>query len=278
MLLFKRNIRLTSENLETSQTLDFSSLNVNFEVERTLEKEPSTLRAMVYNLSKDTRAILEDPSRKLVSLSVGYGADSNSLFVGDLRLVRHVREGANIVTTLEAGDGEKGALNWAKKWFPKNTGIRTIFEYLIREAQVGKGNLDEALAYEENNGLPDTIRKGMFVRGYALDELNELANSRGLDFSVQSNECQFTPIAEGLDGVPVPILSPTSGLVSTPTFDNEGIMSCTAKLVPNVFPGSIIEIDSEFVKGRYKVRRVFYTGSLFDSAFEMDIEGKAIRT
>jgi len=200
--LFQRAVRLTAENLDQEETTTIERLQVEFEVTRTLEKEPSTLRATVYNLSEETRSKLEAPDRIILTLSAGYGGELHNLFKGDLRVVRHRRDGADIATDLEAGDGERGSRNWARKWFPKNTSIRTIFDYLLTKAEIGTGNLEEGLAIEETNGLPDEIRAGMHVRGYALDELSELAKSRGIDFSVQDGEAQFLPIGDFKGGIP----------------------------------------------------------------------------
>jgi hypothetical protein len=200
----------------------------------------------------------------------------HALFKGDLRSVRHRRDGADIATELEAGDGEKGGKNWARKWFPKNTGLRTIFEYLIDIAEIGEGNLNEALDVAETNGLADATVAGMHVRGYAIDELAELCASRGIDFSVQGGEAQFIPFGDVKGGIPVTVVDSSTGLIGSPTIDNEGVMTCRTLLLPNVFPGSRIDVSSEFVTGRFKVQRATYTGSVFGEDFSIDIEAKEL--
>ena len=274
--LFRRAVRLTAENVDKDETTTIEKLQVEFDITRTLEKEPSTLRATVYNLSEETRSKLEAPDRILLSLAAGYGEELHNLFKGDLRVVRHRRDGSNIATDLEAGDGERGARNWARKWFSKNTSVRTIFSYLINKAEIGEGNLDEGIAIEETNGLPDEIRAGMHVRGYALDELSELAKSRGIDFSVQDGEGQFLPIGDFKGGIPVTTVTPDTGLVGSPTIDNEGVMACETLLLPHIFPGSRIDVNSEFVSGRFRVVRADYTGSVFGADFNIAIEAKEL--
>lgn len=277
MQLFDRAVTLTAENIEQEQTLTIERLNVEFEIIRTLEKEPSTLVATVYNLSETTRAALEAPDTIRLTLAAGYGADLHDLFTGDLRIVRHKRDGADIATRLEAGDGEKASKRWARQWFPKGMPIADIFEYLVTAAQIGEGNLKDAVSIEEENGLPDEIRAGFHVRGYAIDELNELCRSRGIDFSVQDGEAQFLPINDFKSGVPIRQVQPGTGLIGSPTIDNEGIMSCKTLLLPDVFPGSRIDVSSEFVSGRFKVTRAVYAGSVFGQDFSIDIEGKELQ-
>lgn len=279
MNLFGRNIRLKAENLDddpTFDTLKVEGLNVEFEIDRTLDKEPSALSASVYNLSEKTRSALEDPKRLILTLSAGYGNDPHDLFLGDLRTVRHRRDGANIITQLEAGDGEKGGKTWARQWFKKDASLDSVFKYLVGRTGYGEGNLAQALDVSEENGMADTLKTGMHVRGYAVDELLQLCRSRGIEFSVQNNECQFLAPSAALDGTAVETLSPTSGLIGTPTIDNEGIMNANARLRPNIFPGAAVEIKSEFVSGRFKVLKATYTGSLYGPDFNISIEGKEL--
>ncbi len=277
MQLFRRAVSLVIENVDTEEAITIENLNVEFDITRTLEKEPSTLSAVVYNLSESTRSKIESEDRQIITLKAGYGDELWNLFVGDLRVVRHARDGADIATTISAGDGVKGARNWARKWFPKGSSIRSIFDYLLIKAEIGTGNLEEGMTIEETNGLPDSIRAGMHVRGYALDELAELANSRGIDFSVQDGEAQFLPIGDFKGGVPITVVEPASGLIGSPTLDNEGVMSCTMLLRPNVFPGARLDVQSEFVSGRFKIVRADYTGSVYGSEFTIAVEGKELK-
>jgi hypothetical protein len=274
MQLFRRTVSLEVIDVDANESITIEKLQVEFDITRTLEREPSVLVAKVFNLSDSTRAKLEDPADKTVTLNAGYGETLHTLFHGDLRTVKHSRDGADIVTTIEAGDGEKGSKNWVRKWFPKNTSTKSIFDYLISKAGIGEGNVNEALDIAEEGGLPDEIRQGLGVRGYALDELSELCIGRGIDFSVQGGEAQFLPVGDYLQGVPVTQVQPGTGLIGSPTVDNEGIMTCTILLRPNVFPGSRLDVKSEFVSGRFKVTRCEYTGSVFGPDFSITVEGK----
>lgn len=280
MDLFRRNIKLKVENLDNDssfRTIEIAKLQVEFEVSRTLDKEPSTLSAEVYNLAESTRSALENPKTLIATLSAGYADELHDLFLGDVRNVRHRREGANIITTVEAGDGERGSKKWARQWFKKDTSLQTVFEYLVDKAGIGKGNLSNALNTSEENGMATTLKTGLHVRGYAVDELLELSRSRGIGFSVQNNEAQFLAPTASLEGIAVERLTPESGLIGTPTIDNEGIMSAKSRLRPNIFPGSAVDVESEFVSGRFKVLRADYRGAIYGPDFSISVEGKELR-
>lgn len=275
--LWKRGVKLTVENVDADTTLVIEKLQVEFNITRTLEREPSTMTATVYNLSEDTRSKLESPDRLVFTLSAGYGDELHSLFKGDLRTVRHTRNGADIATTIEAGDAHFASRVWVRKHFPKNTSIRSIFTYLIGRIGIGEGNLDEGVAIEETNGLPDEIRSGLSIRAYGLGALATLAQSRGIDFSVQDGEAQFLPIGDFKGGIPITKIEPGTGLLGSPTIDNEGIMSCDMLLRPHVFPGSRLDVKSEFVTGNFKVVRADYTGSIYGPDFTISVEGKELK-
>ena len=276
MQLFNRAVSLLIENETKDTSVKIEKLQVAFDITRTLEKENSTLVAEVFNLSETTRSFLESPERLVITLSAGYGEDLHDLFVGDVRVVRHHRDGADIQTTIEADDGGLASKKWVRKQFPAGTLLDTILKYLLNYAGVGEGNVAEATAISETNGVGDKIINGWHARGYALDLLHTLCNSRGIDFSVQSGEGQFLPIGDVKQGVPIVSVSPGSGLIGSPTIDNEGIMTCETLLLPDVFPGTRIDVKSEFVDGRFKVQRADYSGSVFTDDFSISIEGKEI--
>ncbi len=283
--VFDRKIRLsfTSPDAGVTPPPTIENLNIGFTVERTLKKEPSTLECAVFNLSADTRKLMKQDARLIVTLEAGYGDDAHAIFVGDVRRVAERRDLPDLITDIEAGDGERGAKQWARKWFPKGSSVDSVFRYLTKTAGYGEGNVSRGVQIREQSGLPTRLESGLHVRGYALDELAELANSRGIEFSVQAGEVQMLEYGQAKEGVPVTLISPKTGLIGYPTVDSvkvgttnktEDIMTLNHRLLPNVFPGSLVDVQSEFVTGRYKVLRALYSGSLFGDDFNIEIEGK----
>jgi hypothetical protein len=276
--VFHRKIKMSFTSPDPGVKLPptIEDLNIGFTVDRTLEKEPSTLDAAVFNLSEETRQLLMQEARLIVTLEAGYGDDVHAVFVGDVRRVALRRDLPDLVTDIEAGDGERGAKQWARKWFPKGTTVGKVFEYLANTAGYGKGNLDRVVSINDERGLPDRLENGIHVRGYALDELAELSNSRGIEFSVQDGEVQILKYGNAKEGVPITLISANTGLIGYPSVDNDGIMTLNHRLLPNVFPGSMVKVQSEFVKGDYRVLRALYSGSLFGDDFNIELEGRLV--
>ena len=73
METFGRQIRMIFEDLDRGEVIEPSGrdLNINFTVERTLDKEPSTMGATIYNLKEETRSRLRKSPNMRVTLQAG---------------------------------------------------------------------------------------------------------------------------------------------------------------------------------------------------------------
>jgi len=261
------------------------SANIGFTVERNLDAEPSTASITIHNLSKSTQEALKGAVEGwTVELIAGYGVDpdsdyisgnTNVIFKGDVRLVRHRREPPLLATDIEADDGGAASKKLVTKHFGKGTTVGTVFKWLQEQSGLGVGNVTKISQINKPDGLPDRIENGMTIKGFVMDEISDLARSRGAKISSQNNEITVLAPGEALAGVPVTEISPATGLIGYPYVDNEDILTLNHRLLPNVFPGAPIDVKSEFVNGRFVVERAVYSGSLYGEDFNIEIEGRA---
>jgi hypothetical protein len=260
------------------------SANIGFTIERNLDAEPSTAGITIHNLSKDTQEKLRETKGWTVELIAGYGTNpdadfisgnTNVIFKGDVRFVRHRREPPLLVTDVEADDGGAASKKFVTKHFGKGTTVGTVFKWLQEQSGLGAGNVGRIQEIRKEDGLPDRIENGMTIRGYVMDEISDLARSRGANISSQGGEITVLAPGEALAGVPVTEISPATGLIGYPYVDNEGILVLNHRLLPNVFPGAPIKVKSEFVDGTFVVERAVYSGSLYGDDFNIEIEGRA---
>jgi hypothetical protein len=263
--------------------------NIGFTVERNLDAEPSTAAITIHNLSKSTQESLKAAvDGWTVELAAGYGntpfsfyldgehdGSANVIFKGDVRLVRHRREPPLLATDIEADDGGEASKKFVTRHFGKGTTVGTVFRWLTAQSGLGVGNVTRIDQIRKQDGLPDRLENGMNIKGYVMDEISDLARSRGARISSQSGEMIVLAPGEALAGVPVTEIGPATGLIGYPYVDNEGILTLNHRLLPNVFPGAPIDVKSEFVDGRYVVERAVYSGSLYGDDFNIEIEGRA---
>jgi len=276
MRRFGRQVRVTFQGGGQTVTPDGDRLNIGFTVERNLDVEPNSAEITIHNLSKSTQEKLKDAINGwTVELAAGYD-EVHTIFKGDVRLVRHRREPPLLATDIEADDGGEAAKKFVTRHFGKGTTTATVFRWLQGQSGLGEGNVGRIAAIKSADGLPDRLKNGITVRGYVMEELSDLARSRGAKVSSQGNELRVLAPGEPLPNVPLTKVSPKTGLIGYPYVDNDGILTLNHRLLPNLFPGAPIEVESEFVNARFVVERAVYSGSLWDDDFNIEIEGRAL--
>lgn len=258
-----------------SLDLDTTRLNIGFTVERNLDLEPSTLQATVFNLNPSIQESLKD-RQWTVTLKAGYGEDAGVIFKGDVRFVRHRREPPLIATDIEADDGGDASKVVVKRHFAKGTTVGTVFQWLQEQTGLGVGNVTRITQINKPDGLPDRLANGITVSGLAMEELGDLANSRGAVLSSQNNEVIVLRPGEALPGASTTFISPETGMVGYPYVDNEGILTLNHRLSPKITPGAKLQVDNAayVAGGPYVVERAVYSGSLWSDDFNVEIEGR----
>ena len=271
--LFRRTAALTIGTLRLVE-LDFS-----FNIEKSLDREPNTAEIQVYNLSETSRKAIEQTARQRVQLEAGYQqpAGTRVIFDGDLRKAHSRREGPDVVTEVEAADGER-AYRTARvnRSFGAGTSLGSVIQSIGRSLGVGVGNLAELATQAGFEGLGQLFSEGTVTSGPAREEFSGLLDSAGIEWSIQDNTLQLLPRGQALAGTAV-VLSSDTGLVESPSVDSEGVATAKMLMIPDVFPGRKVQIESEFVRGLYRVTKAKFIGSTFGTEWFIEIEGKPIR-
>jgi hypothetical protein len=257
-------------------------LRVVFEVKRTLKaKEPNTCDLKVWGLSDSTLATIAQASTKStvvaapptgipgvagkpvkvipVQIDAGYVGQTSTIFLGEMRSAQSVTDGPEIITELNTGDGDVAlGLQRMNASFLAGTTPQQVVQALLAQAGIGSGNLAAALPiFARAQGT-------LFVRGVTLKTnparaLADICASVGLEFSIQNGAAQFLSLGQPLAGKAL-LISPTSGLIGTPTVDTVGICSFVSLILPGLNPGAPVQLDSKFVQGTFRILSVEYSG------------------
>jgi len=275
-VLFKRSARVVVSTIELTTDAPEGSLDVAFNVAKSLKPEPNTAEIQIWNLNADHRSQLEEAEQVPVSIEAGYEGETARLFLGNLRTAISVREGPDIVTTLQSGDGEKEV-----KTKRINTSVNpgtandAVLKQVIKSLGVGLGNTDEIVNGLSFKSVGQLWPSGTVLSGSAARNMTQLAESFGLEWSIQDGAIQLLQKGTALAQLDVAI-TPNTGLIGSPSVDNEGILSCQTLLIPEIFPGRTITLESERLSGRYRVEQCVYTGNTGGADWYIDLEAKAI--
>ncbi len=246
---------------------------MTFRVHKSLKPEPNTAELTVFNLNPAHRSALEQLKTASVLIEAGYEGGTSTLFLGDLRTAISVDEGPDIVTKLSSGDGEK-ATKTARVKVSMKKGVanpQKVLETIAKSLGVGSGNLKQALG--QLGGLANCFSEGAVLSGSSFREMNSVCKSLGLSWSIQNGKLQILTLRKALDGQAIK-LSKDTGMIGSPTVDNDGVLTCCMLLAPDVFPGRKLVLDGRRLKGQYRIESCDYSGDTHGQDWYIKIEAK----
>lgn len=288
-----------------AQNLLISNLDMAFRVERTLDAHSDTLELTIYNLSEQHRNQLLATDVVTVQLEAGYRSRllppvvdvslDNTLpppmplpllFGGDLRQVRHHRgidddlifshrECADWITELKSGDGDKAKKLRINKAFGPGTPLRFAIEQVASELGLGADQLLHGAGPAENlftlaDGSTQFVN-GVVLSGNGYDQLKRLLENAGYRWYIQNNEiCVVKVVGGPLSSAA--IVSAETGMVGTPIPGNDGRVSVSALLQPDIMPGRQIVVRSKHVNGYYIVEKAVYVGDTANDDWYVDMD------
>lgn len=251
-----------------------ANLDVAFSIERSLKPEPNTAEIQVWNLNEDNRSALEELDRVPVTVEAGYEEQTAMIFSGTIRTVFTTREGPDLVTTLQSGDAEKEykqsriSLSLAPA-----TPNPSVMQQITKALGISEGNLGTVTPLLL--GSPVLFPQGGVLSGSASQIMTRVAQSLGFEWSIQEGALQLLQVNTSLAATAVQ-LTPDTGLVGSPSVDNEGVLSAQSLLIPEIFPGRLLVIESERLSGNYRVEKCAYSGNTASTEWYIDIEAKKL--
>jgi hypothetical protein len=111
---------------------------------------------------------------------------------------------------------------------------------------------------------------GGTFEGAADGILKNLLGGVGLDYSVQDGEIRISGDGS-LDSSEVVVVSPETGLIETPAQTKDGI-AFRILMEPRIRPGTILQVDSEDVKGIYIAQDVTHDGDNWGQNWYTNVE------
>lgn len=254
-----------------------AGMRIQFKIIKTLKKEPNSCEIIVTNLAPKTRASLQQKGVKVL-LEAGY-RDTGvfRVFSGDVRTVDHTRNGPDWETVLHLGDGER-AWNFARvsESFGPDTSASDVIRKLVDKLGLKSGNVDK-----RTSQVTKKFGHGFTAHGATAAVLDQVVRSIGLNWSVQDGEFQLLGPDEVLD-LPVPEITPTSGLVGSPEMGSPtkkgkpALVKFKALLTPTK-PGSKVKLKSERYDSYVRVESCTFTGDTHGGDWYTEISASIIK-
>jgi hypothetical protein len=257
-------------------TLLLDGFAMRFEVTKSLApKTPNSAELRVMNLNDDHRKQLQELERVYVSIEAGYESGTSLVFRGDLRDVVSVQNGATWETIVTSDTARRARKQRILKSFAPGSTVGDVLGAAAKAMGVRLGNTATTMVNAKIAGT----QASKFFNGYALagaidEELDRLARSCGLEWSIQDDELQFMDYGKPLAQLAVR-LTPETGLVGSPEPGNKGIVEARCLIIPDLYPGRRVEVQSRHVHGMFRVETTKHTGSTFGNEWYVDMQLKS---
>jgi hypothetical protein len=119
--------------------------------------------------------------------------------------------------------------------FPGTTSINTIFQAIVAGMNNAVPSLN--LTYSNPQNIATTLTN-MYLPGSGLDQIRECAAAAGVNYKIELGVLTIWPVKGFIPNIGlIPIISPSNGLVSYPTFSQQGVDIKTVFL-PNLSQGN----------------------------------------
>ncbi len=250
---------------------------IQLEVDKTLDREPNTAAVRVANLSSDQREEVQGADAPQLELRAGYTELEDTIFVGDVRDAWTERDGADLWLVVEAEDGGSSyrTARISRSW-EHGVQLATVIAGCADAMGVGRGNSATVAASAELDSGGSTFLGGYTADGVAWRELDAVCRSSGLRWSVQSGVLQLRRVGQPAERRAVR-LAPGTGLTGSPTpsrgsGDDAAGVRATALLMPGLYPGRVVQLDSDTVSGTYLCSAVSYRGESRGAEWKADLE------
>lgn len=254
--LYDRRWSLTVGNRQ------WTDLRISFEINKTLKKHPNPAVITLYNLARETRDSFDRDDE--VRLVAGYAQGSSLVFAGQVVECTSQRDGTDWATVLVCHDGATAWSRTVRSAYSKGASVATIAK-----------SIAQTMGLEMPTATASTLA-GLQLRGplvmatYANRALSTLLGAFGLGWSIQDGALVVLETGGALANEAI-VLSPDSGLVGSPERISTRRIAGTAKtkvtrsrvttlLQGTIRPGQRVIVDSDTLKGTFRVDEVMHKG------------------
>ena len=241
-------------------------LRIDFKIKKDSESKANEGTVEIYNLSAETRDLLQSQGLKY-ELRAGYfGLNEIPLIgvisTGDVVDAVTRRSGPDFITEIKISEGGEALDKSLDKSFAENVSTKTIIGAMVSSLGLAKGVIV---------GVKDEILKsGYSATGKIKDRLDELFKKQGLEWSIQNGEVQAYPIGKSTNETAV-LLDSETGLLKAyrekaklaGSSERVDRLIFEALINPEIRVGRKVKISSytEKIDGVFTVRKLTYNGS-----------------
>lgn len=239
---------------------------IRFEVMKSYKREPNTATIRIANLGADRRQSLEELDEPQITIDAGYNGLDDTIFTGDARDIYSETDGAEIWTVIEAEDGGTAYRTAAlEESYGPNVPVSTVIRACATAMGVGMGNAESFISDATLDTSGGNFGGGTVLSGPAWRSLDRICRSCSLRWSIQNGVLQLRQAGRPAETTSLKV-SPTTGMIGSPKRgrrdERTDRVSHSVKtiLLPSIYPGRVLTVESKTLNGGFLVRRVEFSG------------------
>ena len=238
---WKRKIQIIIGKKGTGLLVE--NLRIHFEVGKTIESAPNVAIIKIYNLHPDNEAKVKNEFDEVL-LNAGYEGAMRLVFRGNIKRVYRYREGADYITEIEAGDGDK---DFSRAVMNETLAAGTTNAQLVDRA-VGTfkgvgGTTKGHVQVTERSRL-----RGKVISGNTRDVLHDVSRESGANWSIQDGQLVIVSANDVLPGEAIVIRADT-GMLGAPEINDKGI-AVKCLMNPMLRVNGAIKLDNNGIKAK----------------------------
>lgn len=273
--LYNRSMRLEffNQGSDVGWRFNGDQFRIDFDVDLIGAKALNKGTFKLYNANEDTIARAQAKGATL-SFFAGYGDITPRIINADITRAVVNRDTVDVILDIECKDS---ARIWryatvARAW--TKTTAREVIEQISSDVGV-------VPRFPSDFDSRDDIAfdSGYSVQGMYRDIVSGLAESMGLEFSMQDGVAVFTKKGEPASRRVV-LFSPESGVVGRPELKKRKIITLTSLLRGEIKPKRLFGVQGfgEEFKGFYRATKIKFVGSSWDNPYYTKVTGTRVQT
>lgn len=267
----------------TGEARELKGLRIRWSSKKSASKQPATCTIEIFNPAPETRSLVEN-RETLVEIWAGYsGQDPNGALnptrVGIPRLVwrgNPIKYGVKFesqppdkVLTIETSDGAN---------FNSNKRVKISFSTQTTPAQIIQEALRQTEVPYDPTAWPTTpVYPGGFTfTGRVSDLFTQIAATTENEWYIRDGAFVWAGFGSATAiGV---IVSPSTGLIGSPSPKDDGSVEMTVLLNPSIRVGSLLFVESSNTNGSYVVKSIeMNCDSGFSNEFYMNVTASRVK-
>jgi hypothetical protein len=215
--------------------LSIDKLRISFEITKTVDSTPNVAQVKIYNLNPSNEVLIHTQYTDLM-INAGYQNSAFVIFRGNIKHAFHYRDKTDLITQIEAADGDK---DYRQATLNLTLAAGTDNTHLVNAAL---GSFSSTITGEVGIPAGNPRIRGKVISGMTRDVLSKLACETDAHWSIQDGHLQIVQGASALQNQAI-VVNAATGMLKAPEISDKYI-KVTTLLNPQIGVNGVLQLNN----------------------------------